>query len=46
MAKDKTKGIPFQKRKENFCCSLYDIEKFLNNLSKSLKCVSIVKKLK
>lgn len=46
MGNDKPKGIPFKKRKENLCCSLCDIEKFLNNLSRSLKCVSIVKKLK
>lgn len=46
MEKNNHKGMSFKKRKENFCCSLYDIEKFLNNLSKSLKCVSIVKKLK
>ena len=46
MGKDEHKEISLKKRKENLCCSLYDIEKFLNNLSKSLKCVSIVKKLK
>lgn len=46
MKKDKAKGIPFQKRKENLCSSLCDVERFLHNLNKSLKYVSIFKRFK
>lgn len=46
MRKDKPKGIPLKKRKENFCSSLCDVEKFLNDLNKSLKYLSLFKHFK
>lgn len=46
MEKDKAKGIPFKKRKENLCSSLYNVERFLHDLTKSLKYVSIFKHFK
>ena len=46
MRKDKPKGIPFKKRKENFCSSLCDVEKILNDLNKSLKYLSLFKHFK
>jgi len=46
MEKDKAKGIPFKKRKENLCSSLCNIEKFLHDLNKSLKYINIFKSFK
>lgn len=46
MGKDNQKNIPFKKRKENLCRSLCDVEKFLNNLNKSLKYLNIFKNFK
>lgn len=46
MEKNKPNGPSFKKRKENLCSSLCDIERFLNNLSKSLKYINIFKNFK
>lgn len=46
MGKDKPKGIPFKKRKENLCSSLCDVERFLHDLNKSLKYINIFKTFK
>lgn len=46
MGKEKSKGIPFKKRKENLCSSLNDVERFLYDLNKSLKYISIFKHFK
>ena len=46
MGKDKSKGIPLKKRKENLCSSLCDVERFLHDLNKSLKYINIFKHFK
>ena len=46
MGKYKTNKIPFNKRKENLCGSLCEVERFLRDLNKSLKYISIFKHLK
>lgn len=46
MEKNKSKKIPFKKRKENLCRSLCNVENFLHDVTKSLKYINIFKTFK